>query len=327
MAPDGTDESGHAPLQVEAVLDIVLTSAGRLFEGEGGSVMLLVGPEELEVVAAPTNPAALGARVRFGEGVAGKVAASRDPVLVTGRGGNRKKPVDFGMCVPLMHEGRIFGVLNVNARPGATFSEHDLAAATEFAGHAADALAEARAYEMARRQGEAEPDRHLAAMLDHLRRAALVDFVPPGDLEAVNAVMVAKYVAEVEDRAGRPTGVRAPNSVLVLGRPRDLRRVLRELIDNGHLHGGAPVRIIFEAASADTVVITVADSGPGVPVPKRAQVFEPYARLERDTDGPGIGLGLTIAKALVESMGGSIDVVDTPVGGAAFRVRLTVAEQ
>lgn len=322
MAAEGRVDPEHAPLQVDAVLDVVLTSAGRLFEGEGGSVMLLVGPEELEVVASPSNPAAQGARVRFGEGVAGKVAANCDPVLVSGRAGNRSKPVDSGMCVPLIQDGRIFGVLNVNARPGRTFTDHDLVAATAFAAHAADALADARLYEVDRRQGDAQPDRHLAAMLGHLQDAASVDFVPPFASQTVDATAVARAVAEAEDRSGRPTGVRGPASVSVTGNAALLRRVLTELVDNGHRHGEPPVRIIFEQEGDDHVVITVADSGPGVPVPKRTQVFEPYGRLERDTDGPGVGLGLTIAKRLVTAMGGSMNVVDTPVGGAAFRVRL-----
>ena len=316
---DPRTPAGAAPLQVDAVLDVVLASAGRLFEGEGGSIMLLVGPEELEVVAAPVNPAALGARVRFGDGVAGKVAESCDPVLVTGRAGNRSKPVDSGMCVPLVHDGRIFGVLNVNARPGRTFTDADLVAASAFAGHAADALAAARLYEVERRQGTEAPERHLSAMLKHLHAASSVDFVHRGADETVDLAAVARSVADAEERAGRPTGVRGPADVFIRGRSRELRRLLQELIDNGHRHGEAPVRMIVEAAEGE-VVLTVADSGPGVPPSERTRIFEPYGRLERDTDGEGLGLGLTIARRLASAMGGSITVTDTPVGGAAVRI-------
>ena len=308
-----------APLQVDAVLDVVLTSAGRLFEGEGGSIMLLVAPEELEVVAAPANRAALGARVRFGEGVAGKVAASRDPVLVTGRSGNRSKPVDSGMCVPLVHDDRIFGVLNVNAASGRTFADFDLVAATAFGAAAADALAAARLYEVERRRGADRPERHLAAMLQHLHTAASVDFVPAGSDGAVNLAAVARSIAGAEDREGRPTGVRGPKDVFVHGRHHELQRVLQELVDNGHRHGEAPVRLILEQAEAQ-VVLTVADSGPGVPAAARSGVFEPYGRLERDSDGDGVGLGLTIVRRLVGAMGGTVAMVDTPVGGAAVRL-------
>lgn len=324
MAADSHVPAGAAPLQVEAVLDVVLTSAGRLFDGEGGSIMLLVAPKELEVVAAPTNPAALGARVRFGDGVAGKVAESCDPVLVTGRAGNRSQSVDSGMCVPLVHDGRIFGVLNVNARPVRTFTDADLVAASSFAAHAADALAAARLYEVDRRQGTEQPERHLSSMLKHLHQAASVDFVHPGADEAVDLGAVARSVADAEERAGRPTGVRGPGDVFIRGRSRDLRRLLQELIDNGHRHGEAPVRIIVESAGSQ-VVLTVADSGPGVPPADRARVFEPYGRLERDSDGEGLGLGLTIARRLAHAMGATIAVTDTPVGGGAVRVAFATA--
>lgn len=326
MAADPRAPSGPAPLQVDAVLDVVLSSAGRIFEGEGGSVMLLVGPEELEVVAAPSNPAALNARVRFGDGVAGKVAESCDPVLVTGRAGNRSQPVDSGMCVPLIHDGRIFGVLNVNARPGRTFTDHDLVSATAFAAHAADALAAARLYELERRQGSDRPERNLQSMLQHLNAAASVDFVEVQPDEVVDLAGLARSLANEQERAGRPTGVRGPESVWVIGETKGLRRLLGELIDNGHRHGEAPVRLIFEQ-DVGAVVLSVADSGGGVPLTDRARVFEPYGRLERDSDGEGLGLGLTIARRLAVSMNGSLTVLDTPVGGAALRLRLPLADR
>jgi hypothetical protein len=307
------------PLQVEAVLDVVLTSAGRLFEGEGGSVMLLIAPEELEVVASPANPAALGARVRFGDGVAGKVAASCDPVLVSGRSANRSQPVDSGMCVPLVHEDLLFGVLNINARPGRTFTDTDLVTASAFAARAADALAAALLYEVEPRQGVEAPERRLTEMLRYLQAAASVDFVHPGADESVDLGAVARSIAGLEERAGRPTGVRGPSDVVVRGRSREVRRLLQELVDNGHRHGEAPVRMIVEA-SADGVAVTVADGGQGVPAADRPRVLEPYGRLERASDGPGVGLGLTIAQRLASAMGATLEVLDTPVGGAAVRV-------
>lgn len=310
-----------AALQVEAVLDVVLTSAGRLLQGVGGSIMLLVGPEELEVVCAPGNDAALGARVRFGEGVSGQVAERCEGVLVSGRAGNRKNPVDSGMCVPLLHDGRIFGVLNVNARAGHSFSDFDLKAATRFAIRAADTLAAARLYEMERRQGGDAPESHLATMLGHLNDAAGIDFVEPQPLEVVDVAELAREIASEVDAAGRPTGVRGPTEVYVTGRRDWLDRALRELVDNGHLHGGPPVRVIFEA-DEDGIVMSVADSGPGVEPSDRERIFEPFGRLDAAAERPGLGLGLTIAKRLIEACGGTLSVVDTPVGGAAVRIEL-----
>lgn len=312
---------GPAPLQVEAVLDVVLASAGRLFRGEGGSIMLLVGVDELEVVCAPGNEAALGARVRFGEGVAGQVAASHDPVLVSGRAGKRSRPVDSAMSVPLLHDARIFGVMNVNAASGHSFSEHDLVAATAFAGHAADALAEARLYEVERREGGESPERHLGLMLGHLADAARIDFFEPARHEQVDIARLAREVADEEEADGRTTGVRGPSGVRVRGDAGYIERAMHELIDNGHVHGEPPVRIIFEVGESD-VSITIADSGQGVPPDDRKQVFEPYGRLDRSASLPGLGLGLTIARRLLEASGGSVEITETPVGGGAFRIRL-----
>src|SRR4051812_35608282 len=170
--------------------------------------MLLVGDDELEVVASPSNPAALGARVRFGEGVSGKVAESAEPTLISGRLGKRATPVDSGMCFPLLHDGSLFGVLNINARPVHIFTAQDLTAGTAFGAHAADALVEARQYELDRQDGDPEPERHLAAMLKHLQAAASVDFVGTAGTDDVDVAAIARSVASAEERAGRPTSVR-----------------------------------------------------------------------------------------------------------------------
>jgi signal transduction histidine kinase len=77
-----------------------------------------------------------------------------------------------------------------------------------------------------------------------------------------------------------------------------------------------------------TAVVTVDDDGPGVPAAARATVFGRFARLEDARargDAGGWGLGLAIAKAVVERHGGTIEVGDAPVGGARFTVRLPAA--
>jgi hypothetical protein len=309
------------PLEVEAVLDLVLASAARLFQGEGGSIMLRVADDELEVVAAPTNPAALGATVRFGVGVSGRVAATCEPVLIAGRVNERTKAVDSGVCLPLVHRGEIFGVLNINAKPVHSFANHDLDAGTAFCGHAADALTEARLYELARQKGEPEPQRHLEAMHRHFASAASVDFVGPISDDAVDVAAVVRSVASAEERAKRSTTVRGGNDATVKGEGKVVRRLVQELVDNAHRHGEGPVRLVLEATD-DGVVLTVTDHGPGVPEAERERLFHPYARLNRPTDGEGLGLGLTIARRLAEALQGTIAFTNMPAGGTAVSVRL-----
>lgn len=319
MAVD-TSARRAAPLDVEGVLDLVLTSAGRLFDGQGGSIMLLVGGQELEVVASPGNPAALGARVKLGEGVAGQVAKNRDGALITGRGSKRAKPVDFGMSVPLLHGDALFGVLNINANAGHRFSDYDLHAATQFAAAAADALVEARSYEDARRAGDENPYRHLTAMLDHLRRACRLEFIPHTPPDRIDVGSVVRTVADGMNVVDRPVEVRGPLHIDAKGVAAPLRRALNELADNSHRHGAMPVRMVIEPG--DWVSITVTDAGPGVPIFQAHKLFEPYVRLERDTDGPGVGLGLTIVQQAVEAIGGKVEAVPVPLGHTGFRISL-----
>ena len=71
-------------------------------------------------------------------------------------------------------------------------------------------------------------------------------------------------------------------------------------------------------AEAGRVWITVDDSGPGIPLEKRATIFRAFYT----EDGTGTGLGLAIARELSSAMGGSVAVGDSPHGGARFVVEL-----
>lgn len=153
----------NSVLELEEVLDIILGSALELLGGRDGSIMLLEGEDELRAVTVRGNDHAPDARVRLGEGIAGRVARAREPLLITGPLDPNELPgrieraqrVDSAMCVPLVHRAELLGVLNLNAGPGRTFSEYDLRALGLFAEQAASAIANARLYE-AERQHVAE---------------------------------------------------------------------------------------------------------------------------------------------------------------------------
>jgi len=68
--------------------------------------------------------------------------------------------------------------------------------------------------------------------------------------------------------------------------------------------------------------IAVRDHGTGIPADELDSIFEPYRRLESSTPTPGTGLGLPIARQLVELMGGTLSVESAPGEGAVFTVRL-----
>jgi C4-dicarboxylate-specific signal transduction histidine kinase len=78
---------------------------------------------------------------------------------------------------------------------------------------------------------------------------------------------------------------------------------------------------IATGAEGNVVVITVGDSGPGVPAELREKIFEPFFT----TKSAGTGLGLSISRRIVSEHGGSLEVGTSRLGGAEFRVLLPVA--
>ncbi len=99
---------------------------------------------------------------------------------------------------------------------------------------------------------------------------------------------------------------------------------IRQLVDNALKYSSAstPVEI-----SADTdgegLVISVSDRGPGIPECERARIFEKFYRLSSDRACvPGTGMGLAIARQIVEAHGGLLSVENREGGGARFSISL-----
>ena len=76
----------------------------------------------------------------------------------------------------------------------------------------------------------------------------------------------------------------------------------------------------------DTIKIFVDDSGPGIPVDQRLEVFKPFYRLDsaRGPDQAGSGLGLTIARDVMHGLGGDLVIEESPEGGTRVRLHLPI---
>ncbi|HEY3812271.1 MAG TPA: ATP-binding protein [Caulobacteraceae bacterium] len=109
--------------------------------------------------------------------------------------------------------------------------------------------------------------------------------------------------------------------------PQRLKQVLINLMVNAAKYGGRPPRIEIGAqAIGDRVRITVSDNGPGVPDGLREALFRPFERLGAErTDVEGSGLGLAVARELIQLQGGVIGVEDGALGGACFYIELNRA--
>lgn len=144
-----------------------------------------------------------------------------------------------------------------------------------------------------------------------------------GDGAPVDLARIAAHEAEARIATGRPvTLLPFEGDATLVGSATALGRVTGNLIDNALTYGGSAE--VAVSASAAAVVLTVADRGPGVPKAQREAIFEPFHRVEtsRNRDLGGVGLGLAIARQVVEGHGGTIAVEDRPGGGALFRVTL-----
>ncbi|MBI5384522.1 MAG: HAMP domain-containing histidine kinase [Verrucomicrobia bacterium] len=143
-------------------------------------------------------------------------------------------------------------------------------------------------------------------------------------------------VAETVERALRrenPDGAsierNVPAGLWVKAEPELLTRALANVVRNALRYAGHAGPITVRAVVEKTdVIITVADSGPGVPETELARILEPFYRVDtsRDQATGGVGLGLAIVKTCVESCGGTIACRNRKPAGLEVELRLPRAE-
>ena len=123
-------------------------------------------------------------------------------------------------------------------------------------------------------------------------------------------------------RAGGSIDLRIASAPKIPVQATAIRRCLVNLIDNAMRYGNQVWIACRE--QGEWFVIGIDDDGPGVPATDREMVFRPFYRRDRPQGGKpgGIGLGLSIARDVVQSHGGDIHLGDSPEGGLGVRVRL-----
>lgn len=114
--------------------------------------------------------------------------------------------------------------------------------------------------------------------------------------------------------------------VQIHGVPDQVRRVIRNLVDNGMRHARSQLRIDV-LQDADEAVLHIDNDGVPVPEADRERIFDRFIRLDdaRDRDKGGSGLGLAIVRELVKLHGGSVQAREAEDGWCRFEVRLPVA--
>ncbi len=145
----------------------------------------------------------------------------------------------------------------------------------------------------------------------------------PGLLDDVRRATVLRPEAQ----AIRFELVNEGDGLVALADSQRLAQVVGNLTSNAVKYGGAGGVVTLRARRIhDGVRIEVADRGPGLSPEKQAQLFEPFNRLGLERSAvEGHGIGLALAKRLVELQGGAIGVDSTPGEGATFWVELPAA--
>ncbi|MGO4438204.1 sensor histidine kinase [Rhizobium sp. RAF56] len=131
--------------------------------------------------------------------------------------------------------------------------------------------------------------------------------------------------AEEALRRGIDLGLDANGPVVVKGDGTMLREMLVNLVDNAIRYTRENGSVTVSVGKADDVaVLTVEDSGPGIPHAEREQVFERFYRV-LGTEGEGSGIGLAIVREVVDGSGGSVTLGDAPGQGLLVTVKLPLA--
>jgi signal transduction histidine kinase len=181
-----------------------------------------------------------------------------------------------------------------------------------------------------------ESGRHLLALITDLLALAKLEAgrLPSMPTQLEVDQLVSDVTTELASLAGRrritlSTSL-SPSLPVVVGDRQNLQQALSNLVSNGikFTRDGGRVEVIARAADgASRVLISVRDTGIGILPEQRPRLFEAFHQgtrpLPQHARG-GTGLGLTLAKGLVELEGGSIGVESTPGVGSTFTVSLPV---
>ncbi len=147
---------------------------------------------------------------------------------------------------------------------------------------------------------------------------------------------VARDVSELYEPLAEDKGltleVDAKQSAAVTGNRELVSQALANLVDNAIKYAGSADRSkpspaaggtirVSAGAEADSVVLTVADRGPGIPIDDRSRVVDRFVRLERSRSLPGSGLGLSLVSAVARLHGGELRLEDNEPG---LRARITL---
>jgi len=159
--------------------------------------------------------------------------------------------------------------------------------------------------------------------LDHIADSAIQLVREETQRERIQLLRVDEVIGEIcQDLASMKATVTIlkMEAVTISSAPLALTRAVRNLVINAATHGGGA--FVTVGLENDAALITIEDEGPGIPEQSMSRVFEPFFRVDpaRRKSGPGAGLGLAIAKEIVERHGGKLTLQNRSPKGLRQRI-------
>lgn len=148
--------------------------------------------------------------------------------------------------------------------------------------------------------------------------------------EPIDLIDILEPILSDANFEGEPRGIEVsftgPSRLPMTGSAELLHRAIENVIRNALAHSpdGAVVAVSARS-SGQTLIIDIADQGPGVPQTERSRLFEPFYKLPSTSAKAGTGLGLAIAARAIAAHGGGIELLENATDGLLVRFNLPSA--
>jgi two-component system, OmpR family, sensor histidine kinase BaeS len=189
---------------------------------------------------------------------------------------------------------------------------------------ALSAIAETLAGETIAGAGRVKLARLASAACRAIERVVADASVATVQLEPVDVGVLVRQVVEVSALGGARVEARVAVGIpLVHADPVRLRQALDNLVSNALAHAGEDAEVLVTASANDShILLSVSDSGIGVPMAEQERIFQSGVRLDPESEGSG--LGLAVVQTVAEAHGGQLTLVSAVGEGATFTIALPV---